>query len=402
MTLLAVILMLVLGAALLVTDFINSRKALEGGIVRNSYGVGSRTEELEVREGEGRREKIEVQISERAYSGDELQSMFQRCIVKLDRIILGENKSLDHIESDMNLITGIPEVPVEISWELDRYDVMNVYGKLQEEELKKEGTLVTLTGTLTYSESPGEQALYECRAMVFPKTLKEKEQKVGEIERIIAETDKKTQTEERLVLPYELAGTPLFFFPSMDNRGVVLIAMAVLTGILLIALEKQNQEKELARRRAQMQRDYPEIISKLTLLLGAGMTVKRAWRKIVMDYEEEKDIWGIRYAYEEMRQGCNEMESGITEAESYERFGRRCGMQIYVKLGALLSQNLRKGAKGMNQILKTEASQAFEERKARARRLGEEAGTKLLAPMFLMLAVVLVIVIVPAFMSVQM
>ena len=94
---LAVILMLVLGAALLVTDFINSRKALEGGIVRNSYGVGSRTEELEVREGEGRREKIEVQISERAYSGDELQSMFQRCIVKLDRIILGENKSLDHI-----------------------------------------------------------------------------------------------------------------------------------------------------------------------------------------------------------------------------------------------------------------------------------------------------------------
>ena len=56
----------------------------------------------------------------------------------------------------------------------------------------------------------------------------------------------------------------------------------------------------------------------------------------------------------------------------------------------------------MNQILKTEASQAFEERKARARRLGEEAGTKLLAPMFLMLAVVLVIVIVPAFMSVQM
>ena len=33
--------------------------------------------------------------------------------------------------------------------------------------------------------------------------------------------------------------------------------------------------------------------------------------------------------------------------------------------------------------------------------LGEEAGTKLLAPMFLMLAVVLVIVIVPAFMSVQ-
>lgn len=56
----------------------------------------------------------------------------------------------------------------------------------------------------------------------------------------------------------------------------------------------------------------------------------------------------------------------------------------------------------MNQILQTEAAQSFEERKARAKRLGEEAGTKLLVPMFFMLAVVLVIVIVPAFMSVQM
>ena len=50
-------------------------------------------------------------------------------------------------------------------------------------------------------------------------------------------------------------------------------------------------------------------------------------------------------------------------------------------------------------MLRLEAVQAFEERKATAKRLGEEAGTKLLLPMFLMLAIVLVIVIVPAFFS---
>ena len=66
-----------------------------------------------------------------------------------------------------------------------------------------------------------------------------------------------------------------------------------------------------------------------------------------------------------------------------------------------MSQNLRKGTRGMTQVLKAESIQAFEERKARAKRLGEEAGTKLLLPMFLMLAIVLVIVIVPAFLSVQ-
>ena len=66
-----------------------------------------------------------------------------------------------------------------------------------------------------------------------------------------------------------------------------------------------------------------------------------------------------------------------------------------------LSQNLRKGTKGLSELLKLESIQAFEERKARAKRLGEEAGTKLLLPMFLMLAVVLIIVIVPAFLTMQ-
>ena len=74
---------------------------------------------------------------------------------------------------------------------------------------------------------------------------------------------------------------------------------------------------------------------------------------------------------------------------------------MYIRFGALLSQNLRRGTKGLTDLLKMEAIQAFEERKTQARKLGEEAGTKLLLPMFLMLTVVLIIVIVPAFLTLQ-
>ena len=130
--------------------------------------------------------------------------------------------------------------------------------------------------------------------------------------------------------------------------------------------------------------------------------MKRAFRKIVQDYEEEKSTCGFRYAYEEMKITCREMESGVTEAESYEKFGKRCNIQEYIRLGALLSQNIRKGTKGLNQILRLEAIQAFENRKAYARKAGEEAGTKLLVPMFLMLAVVLIMVTIPAFLSMKM
>ena len=85
-----------------------------------------------------------------------------------------------------------------------------------------------------------------------------------------------------------------------------------------------------------------------------------------------KKTTGVRCAYEEMQKTCREMESGHTEAESYENFGRRCKVQAYVRFGALLSQNLRKGTRGLTELLKMEAIQAFEDRKARARRLGEE------------------------------
>ena len=49
--------------------------------------------------------------------------------------------------------------------------------------------------------------------------------------------------------------------------------------------------------------------------------------------------------------------------------------------------------------LEYEATQAIEERKAQARRRGEEMGTKLLLPMMMQLLLILVMVMIPAFIS---
>jgi hypothetical protein len=65
----------------------------------------------------------------------------------------------------------------------------------------------------------------------------------------------------------------------------------------------------------------------------------------------------------------------------------------------VLSQNLKKGARGLTDLLETEAEASLNERKNHARKIGEQAGTKLLLPMILMLGIVLVILMVPAFLS---
>lgn len=391
------------GIILLAVDFLQSAKKMDGVLERNDYGDGSRMEELEVEvQGEEKKIPVQIEIAEQQYSEEEIQKLFGRMIQKMEEMILGENESLDRIEYDMNLLTKIPDEPIEVSWELDHYDVMNVRGELQPEFIKEEGTLVTLHAVLTYSENEEEQASYQCTANVFPRTLDEEEQEKIQIEEAIRRQEEESRTSRKLRLPDKILNMETAYYRKMDSRGLVLMIMGVLTGILVYALDIQNRGKEEERKKQQMILDYPGIVNKMTLFLGAGMTAKRAWKRVVEDYGYQKDIWGERYAYEEMKRVCHEMESGVAESESYENFGRRCNIQVYIRFGALLSQNLRKGTQGLTQLLKVESVQAFEERKARAKRLGEEAGTKLLLPMFLMLAVVLVIVIVPAFLSVQM
>ena len=165
--------------------------------------------------------------------------------------------------------------------------------------------------------------------------------------------------------------------------------------------ESETKKKEESKRQQQMLLDYPEIVSKLSLLLGAGMNLTLAWEKIAFDYRDkrQKQAVGIRYAYEEMLVALYEIQEGVGELQAIENYGERCGLSAYRKLASLIIQNIRKGAKGMQKLLEEEEREAFEARKARAKKAGEEAGTKLMLPMILMLILVLVILIVPAGLS---
>ena len=116
-----------------------------------------------------------------------------------------------------------------------------------------------------------------------------------------------------------------------------------------------------------------------------------------MDYRTIKEKGGEkRYAYEEMLFTVYELERGIEEVAAYGHFSRRCGVQRYVKMVALLEQNAKMGSRGLLSSLQRESKDAFEERKSRAERKGEEAGTKLLVPMFMMLIIVMAVIMVPA------
>ena len=62
-------------------------------------------------------------------------------------------------------------------------------------------------------------------------------------------------------------------------------------------------------------------------------------------------------------------------------------------------EKVRENNRRMADMLEQEAMEAWDERKRKARVLGEAAATKLLVPMILMMAVVMAIIMIPAFLS---
>ena len=383
--------------ALFTTELLGTMKG--GEITRNTYGGGSRTESYQATiEGEVESEPLQIEVEERAYTSGEIQEIFQKMMKELDRVVLGENQSRDRVDKNLNLVDSLEGYPVKIEWELDNYEVLGPKGEIVQEATVPEGTLVEVKGILTYGL---EEAVYVTHAMIYPRTKTAREKWVDKLVQAVKETEEDTRQQESFILPVKLEGKQVTWKKAADMRGYYVLLLGAVGCVLLFWKKKQDEKEAREKCVEQMIRDYPDIIGKFTLLLGTGMTMKHVWTKIIQEYEEQKNELGCRAAYEEMRTTYHEMQSGIPEAEAYERFGRRCGVALYMKLGALLSQNLRKGSKGLSQLLKLESIQAMENRKSRAKRMGEEASTKLLLPMFAMLAVVMILVIVPAFLSIQ-
>lgn len=368
-------------------------------IVRNAYGEGSKSESFHVTvEGELENEPFTVTVGEQEYTYDDTLKMFEEMLLLLDETILGENESFDKVEHDLNLVSQLKDYPAQIRWEMDRYNVIDTEGNILEDYDIEEGTLLEIRGTIQYA---GETAIYTAHAMIFPEVKSSKEKIVDAISKMIQQEEADTREESVFLLPSSIDGKELHWEKERDLTGYYVLLLGGVIAVWIPVKKVQDEKERKKIREKQMLLDYPEIISKFTLLLGTGMTMKAVWTKIVQTYEEDKLLTGKREAYEEMCVAYREMQGGIPEKEAYERFGKRCGIVPYMKLGALLSQNLRKGSKGLTELLSMESIQAFEERKNRAKKYGEEASTKLMIPMFLMLAIVLVMVIVPAFLSMQ-
>lgn len=273
------------------------------------------------------------------------------------------------------------------------------YGLKKEENSYEEKFMVSVDGEETGSlciQVPEKEL--EQKEELDQEILTEEESRRQKLLETVTKYNEEKNDADYYYLPSRWNGKHLEWSSPKNNSGSLFSALFLVAALALLVVKARESQAALARRYEELLMDYPGLIMKFTLLIQAGMTARKAFQKIALDYKRKKSA-KPRIAYEEVVTACYEMDSGVSEMEAYRRFGERCGQVKYKTFATLLIQNLQKGSRHLADLLEKESMEAWDDRKRKARVLGEAATTKLLVPMVLMLMVVMAIIMIPACLS---
>ena len=415
----------------LVTENKKNRSVADGILERPGYGSGGTDRSLNLTiSGENESEAVDVHLNARLYTKAEARKLLKRAEEELIQKLPGENPSVDEVRSNLYLPARLQNGSVSAEYYIMPSGMIEDNGTItgQPEET---GSLITITATLICQD---QQRTVKSCVRVLPPDLTAREALQKKIRDAVEAAQTENPSDPKIQLPQQVDGRTLHWsYPQEGTVRMLLVILLILPVAFWVHEDSKVRENAKARK-AQLELDYSQLLWKMTMLLSAGLTIRGAFTRIAAQYQAQigsaesfnntavsktplragthkktrvpgslgkinRTFGQKHYVYEEMILTIREMQSGVPEASAYENFGRRCGLPSYIKLGSLLSQNLKKGSKGLTSLLEHEAVLSLEQHKMAVRKMGEKAGIRMLLPMIMMFGVVLVILMVPAFLS---
>ena len=361
----------------------NELLLFNGRVPRGDYTMEPRELELTTILDSGQEKKFQVEVYPYELSEEEAERLYQEFQERLPNMILSDNPSLSQVNKDLKLEEVFENYPFTLEWKSSHTDAVGSLGNVKE---VTEATEVILTAKIGYGELEWQE---EIRVTVIPPVLSEEEVLESEIAGLLIESEKNNRGNMEWQLPDVYQGRQLEWKEIAEDNGPVLFMVSLVIAALVFGMSDKDLHDEWKQHREELKREYPDVVQKLLLYMGAGMTVRAAFQKMAPDYAE------IQYM-------CRELQAGVSEVQAYEHFGKRTGVQEYLRLSTLLAQNLKKGNSTLLQRLKEESDKASADRLQNCKKLGEEASTKLLLPMVMLLMVVMLMVIIPTFSSMGM
>lgn len=362
------------------------------GVERKPVGEGEQEIILQAQVGK-MQEELKLVVAEKQLAPEELDKLFEECMNQLEVQMVANNASLNRVESNLYLPENLEEYPFEIVWKSSDPALINNSGEVGSIE-GSSGESVSLTATLNYGERK-----FAKEFLVTLGQVQESGMFLHQLKSALQETDEDSKYEEIMALPTELDGQPIVWTVVKEDNGPVFLGLTLLAAIGVFFLKDKDLHEQVLEKKKSLKMAYPGILNKFVLYMGAGMTVRGSFLKIATDYLNDSSRKTDNPAYEEMLYSCNELSAGVSEGLVYEQFGKRSGLQEYTRFATMLGQNLKKGNAALLGRLREEADKAMQENLQFRKKIGEEAETKLLVPMIMMMGIVMLLVMLPAFTS---
>ena len=183
------------------------------------------------------------------------------------------------------------------------------------------------------------------------------------------------------------AAMGIAFARNLGTRSIIVGVVGFGIFAILGYIPYDNVDAVVRQRKDEIETQFPQVISKMTLLVVAGMDITKAWNLTSGS--------GTGVLYEEMKRVIIDLDHNVSAKDAYSKFITRCNNNYTTKLATAIIQNNTKGNSEIVNLFRTLNSESWMEHKHNARRKGEQIQSKLLIPTLLMFLGIIVLIIVP-------
>lgn len=183
---------------------------------------------------------------------------------------------------------------------------------------------------------------------------------------------------------------PLIYI-SIGTPDLMLTAFSCLFPIVGFILPDIDLKSCIRQKKESIMRDYPVFCTDIAVMAGAGLEITKAWEKVAQ--KSRKSL-----LYKEARQVTLKNSTGVLFKDALKDFSAHLAMANIHTFVTIINQEIKSGSGGMAAKLRECAELSWKNREDAARKKGEEAVSKLVFPLVLGLAGILLILGAPAVM----
>jgi len=171
-------------------------------------------------------------------------------------------------------------------------------------------------------------------------------------------------------------------------------SMVITAGIMVLAIMAEwnlvmsKMKETVQARKDACEMEFPNMVSKLSLLINSGMILREAWELVA--YGKEGELYDL------MRTSCDYMRNGDSDSVAIHKFGMLSDSAEIKKFSSLMIQGLEKGNRELVDFLVGQASEYLAHKRQLALQQGEKAAGKLIIPLGITFVGIILIIIAAA------